>query len=258
MKNFRTIEEYILNIGIDLRNCDLSGVDVTKSDLRNILLPDDKELFQKVKNKSLYKVLLPSNDYSKYNFNEVNINGTVFTEDSKLPKNKDLFQTIYNKELYETKLPILDMNDYNFEDIKIIKTVFTQDSITSNDKDIFQKIYNKSLYNTILPIGDYSKCDLSDVCIVGTNFQENSILPQKANLFQIVRDKSVLNTELPIEVINKLNMYNLKGVEINLTKYKINIIKMVHLYEKYKNNERMEFPQAQLSFRKGKSIYIKK
>ena len=258
MEKFRTIEEYLLNIGTDLRMCELTDVDISRADLRSVLLPDDEKLFQKVKGKSLCKTKLPNGDYSRYDFTGVNLNGTEFQHDSKLPDTKNLFKDIYNSELYETILPKIDCNNYDFTGVRISKTIFTTDSIFSEDKDMFQKVYNKSLYETKLPLSDYSKFDFKDVCIVGTNFQEMSSLPPKVNFFQIVRDKSVLNTVLPSNVVKNLDIYDLSNVEIDLTKYKINILKLSHIYRKYKDNSKIEFPLMQLSTRRKKTIHIKK
>ena len=49
MSNYATIEELLLNIGYDLSNTDLSNVNLIRSDLRNVILPKDKKLFQKIK-----------------------------------------------------------------------------------------------------------------------------------------------------------------------------------------------------------------
>ena len=104
---FKTIEEYILNIGNDLRECSLENVDISKVDLRNILLPEDKNLFQKIKNKSLFKTMLPERDYSKYNFNDVILTGTTFTSKSIIPIDNDFFQLINKKDL----LPNIHLNE---------------------------------------------------------------------------------------------------------------------------------------------------
>lgn len=257
MENYKTIEEYILNIGVDLRDCDLSGVDMTRADLRNVLLPDDVDLFLKIKNRSLLKTKLPELDYSKYNFENVILNGTEFQYNSKLPNQKDLFQIIFNKELYETKLPKININEYDFGEVKISKTIFTKDSVVGDDKELFQKIYNKSLYGTVMPIADYSEFNFKDVQIIGTNFQEKSILPSKLDFFQNIFDKSALKTMLPATMLTNISMYNLTDVEIDLTLYKINIFKIYNIYEKYKDNSNIIYPDFSMTYRKGKQIHIK-
>lgn len=257
MENYKTIEEYILNVGVDLRNCNLSGVDMTRADLRNVLLPDDVNLFQKIKKRSLLKTKLPELDYSKYNFENVILNGTEFQYNSKLPNRNDLFQIIFNKELYETKLPKININDYDFSEVKISKTIFTKDSDIGVDIELFQKIYNKSLYGTVMPIGDYSKFNFKDVQIIGTNFQEKSMLPNKIDFFQNIFDKSALKTILPSSMLSNIDMYNLTDIEIDLTLYKINIFKIYNIYEKYKDNTNIIYPDFDMTYRKGKQIHIK-
>lgn len=258
MDNLKTIEEYILNFGFDLSRYSFENVDISKSDLRDITLPDDTNLFQIIKDKSLHKVKLPSKDYSLYNFEGVDLSGAVFTEDSLLPKTVDLFQKIKNKELYETTLPYIDLDDYNFQDVKIIKAVFTRDSKLSSDTNFFQKIFNKSLYRTTLPTGDYTTYNLDGLCIIGCDFGERSLLSYNVNFFQNIRDKSALYARLPEHIINDLHMYNLSDVEIDLTEYKINILDIFPLYEKFKDCPKIIFPKRELSYRKSKEIYIKK
>lgn len=257
MKNYKTIEEYILNIGTDLRDCNLNGVDMTRADLRNVLLPNDINLFQKINNKSLLNTKLPYLDYSKYNFTDVILNGTEFQENSKLPNRNDLFQIIFNKELYETKLPKINISDYDFNEVKINKTIFTKDSNIGDDTELFQKIYNKSLYGTTMPIADYSTFNFNNVQIVGTNFQEKSMLPNEIDFFQNIFDKSALNTILPSSMLSNIDMYNLTDVEIDLTLYKINIFKIYNIYEKYKDNSNIIYPDINMTYRKGKQICIK-
>lgn len=258
MDNLKTIEEYILNLGFDLRRYSLEDIDITKSDLRDVILPDDINLFQKIKEKSLYKVKLPSKNYSNYNFEGVDLNGTVFTKDSILPKDPELFQKIKDKELYETILPVIDINNYNFDNVKIIKTVFTKDTKLSADKNFFQKVFNKSIYRTVLPIGDYTDYNIDDLCVIGCDFGEESILSYDSNFFQNIRDKSALNTALPRHIVENIDMYNLNDVEIDLTEYKVNILRVIPLYKKFKNNSRIVFPKQEMSYRESKEIHIKK
>lgn len=257
MESYKTIEEFILNIGYNLRNCDLSGVDMSRADLRNVLLPDDVDLFLKIKNRSLLKTKLPELDYSRYNFENVILSGTEFQYNSKLPNQKNLFQIISNKDLYETKLPKINLNNYDFNEVKISKTIFTKDSSIGKDTELFQKIYNKSLYGTIMPIADYSEFNFKDVQIIGTNFQEKSILPSKLDFFQDIFDKSALKTTLPSTMLININMYNLTDVEIDLTLYKVNIFKIYSIYEKYKDNPNIIYPDFNMTYRKGKQIHIK-
>ena len=252
----QTIEEYILNIGTDLSCCDLTDVDITRADLRNIKLPDDPNLFQIIKNKSLFKTKLPENDYSKYNFKGVYLSGAEFTNNSLIPKQKELFQEIKDGELFETKLPKINMNDYDFANVKISKTIFTKDTVFSEDTNFFQIIFNKSIYATKLPVYNYELYDFTDVCIVECDFQEESSLPQTTNFFQKVRDKSALNSKLPSNTIKDLNMYNLNDVEIDLNKYNINIFNASHMYRKYYHNTNIEFPDIELTIRSGKEIKI--
>lgn len=222
MSNYATIEELLLNIGYDLSNTDLSNVNLIRSDLRNVILPKDKKLFQKIKNKSLFGVKLPEGDYSEYDFTDVNLTATVFTINSILPKDKYLFKKIFRRELFNTQLPEINLNDYDFEGVSIAGTIFSRNSVFSDDKDFFQKIHNKNIYRTVLPIHDYSYYDFNDVCVVATDFQEQSQFKNDYNIFQEVRDKSFIGTILPKALIDKIQYYDLSDVDIDLNLYKLN------------------------------------
>lgn len=253
---FKTIEEYILNIGNDLRECSLEDVDISKVDLRNILLPEDKNLFQKIKNKSLFKTMLPEKDYSKYNFNDVILTGTTFTSKSIIPIDNDFFQLINKKDLFETTLPDIQFSKYNFDDIKIAKTKFSKTSIFDAKYDFFQRINNKNIYRTVLPEADYSLYDFNGVQMIGCNFQEKSELPLVIDLFQKIYDKSLLDVKLPTSVLNRIFLYDLSEVEVDWQKYNLDIYTLIQLYEKYKQNKKMIFPEIDISLRTKKEISI--
>lgn len=257
MEIYKTIEEYIINVGYDLSNCDLTGVNIESSNLTDIKLPEDVNLFQKIKKKSLYKVKLPEKDYSNYNFDGVNINGTVFTNSSILPLDRNFFIKISKKEVFETVLPHLDLNNYDFYNVSLVKTIFTKDTILSKDKTFFQNIYNKSIYRTSLPVGDYSCYDFNDVCIIGTDFQEQSKLTEDMNFFQRIRHKSIINTILPDSIVKNISIFNLNGVEVDFNDYKISIMKLYNLYEKYSNEPFIMFPDFNIQIRTNKEIKIK-
>lgn len=222
MNNYTTIEEFLLNIGFDLSDVDLTNINLIRSDLRNVILPKDKNLFQKIKNKSLFGVKLPEGDYSEYDFTGVNLTSTVFTINSILPKDKYLFKKIFRKELFNTQLPKINFDDYDFEGVYIAGTIFSRNSKFSTDKDFFQKIHNKNIYRTILPIHDYSYYNFRDVCVVATDFQEESLFENDYNIFQEVRDKCFLGTILPKSLIDKIQYYDLSDVDIDLNLYKLN------------------------------------
>lgn len=224
MTKYNTIEEVIINEGDNLEYIDLTDVNLIRSDLSDIKLPKDVNLFQKIKGKSLFGVTLPEGDYSEYDFEGVNITSTKFTPNSILPNNKNLFKLIYRSELYGTHLPTIDLNNYDFEGVCIAGAVFTKNSIFSDDIDFFQKIYNKNVYKTTLPTHDYSTYDFHDVNVVATNFQEDSPFEtDNTHFFQTVRDKCFIATILPESLVKKIQYYDLQDVEIDLNMYKLNI-----------------------------------
>lgn len=86
-----------------------------RTDLRNIILPKDKMLFQKIANKSLLLAKLPKQDFSNYDWNGVAISGAEFHPESILPKDKFFLQNIRSKSLYATVMPEMDMANLDDE-----------------------------------------------------------------------------------------------------------------------------------------------
>ena len=208
------INDLIKINGKDLRNCNLNGVrlfgvdileyalsgisnlqevykDVIYTDLEDIQIPDDKELFQKILYKSLMYVKMPKKDYSEYNFKDVIIEKSCFNKEAVLPRDAELFQKIRGKSLMNTVLPIGDYSKYNFKNVCLIDTTFTPDTILPNTKEFLQEIDGKSIRKSKLYTGDYSNWDFTGIDIYGVYFGADVILPKSKDLFNICKNSSV-------------------------------------------------------------------
>lgn len=178
------IEKYGSNLS-HLTLEDFRDVDFTKT-YRDILenrkytithLPNLPELFQVIKDKSLYLGYVPEGDYSNFNFENVNLNGCTFNEKAILPIDYDLFQNIRYKSLEEATLPQGDYSNYDFTDVSVFGTTFTPSSIIP--KDFFIKVYKKSVKYTLLPLGDYTKYDFKGADLNMAFFRQGSVLPEE-------------------------------------------------------------------------------
>ena len=76
---YSSVEEVLLNHGSDWSNLNfVNNINLTNSDLRNIVLPKDPLFLQKIQRKSLAFVKLPSQDLSHYNWKGVIIEFAEF------------------------------------------------------------------------------------------------------------------------------------------------------------------------------------
>ncbi|KGK85780.1 hypothetical protein [Clostridium sp. HMP27] len=182
------IKDLIEKYGSDLSHLtleDFKDVDFTKT-YRDILenhkytithLPNLPELFQVIKDKSLYLGYIPEGDYSNFNFQDVNLNGCTFNEKSILPSDYDLFQNIRYMSLEEVTLPQGDYSNYDFTDVSVSGTTFTPSSIIP--RDFFSKVYKKSVKYALLPLADYTDYDFQGVDLNMAFFRQGSVLPEE-------------------------------------------------------------------------------
>lgn len=108
----------------DFLNEDMRGLD-----LRNVIIPKDKYIFQKIKNKDLSNVKLPYIDMNVYDFSGVNFTGCIFDDNTVFSEDSDFFQKIKNKNLYFVTLPKWDFSNYNFSDVSLVYTEFKEGTV---------------------------------------------------------------------------------------------------------------------------------
>lgn len=164
---------------------DFRGVDFSKT-YRDVVethkyaitqLPNIPDLFQVIKDKSLYLGYVPEGDYSNFNFNDVNLNGCTFNEKAILPSDYNLFQNIRYMSLEEVTLPAGDYSNYDFSDVSVFGTTFTANS--KIPKDFFSKVYKKSVKYALLPLADYTNYDFEGADLNMAFFRQGSILPEE-------------------------------------------------------------------------------
>lgn len=112
-----------------LNSEDFLNEDVRGLDLRNIIIPEDKFIFQKIKNKDLSNVKLPYIDMNIYDFSGVNFTGCIFSDNTIFSKDNNFFQKIKNKNLYFVSLPKWDFSNYNFSNVSLVYTEFKEGTI---------------------------------------------------------------------------------------------------------------------------------
>lgn len=181
-------------------------------DLSLLKIPKDKDFFQKIYTKSIAGCIMPEMDYSKYNFEKVNISHTFFPDNCILPKNTDLFLKIKDKSLRWTRLPIGDYSNYNFKNVLVSNCKFPDGSILP--KNFFKEIAYSDAENTYIPSGDYSNYSFENVKLSGTKFHPNSLLPERSDLFVDMTNYSLC--VLPKHTIKHLHFYFIKTSMLKL------------------------------------------
>lgn len=123
-----------LNIS-DFENVDVRGLDFTDT-----ILPKDRMLFQKIKNKDLSMVKLPFFDMNDYDFLDVNLIGCTFDKNTIFSNDFDFFQKIKKKSLNFVTLPIHDYSLYDFSDVSMIYTIFRDGSVILSNSDMLMNL----------------------------------------------------------------------------------------------------------------------
>lgn len=96
-------------------------------------------------------------DYSNFNFEDFNLNNTIFTRHSKLPENYGFFQAIRNKTAFNTKLTencIKNIHLYDLDGVMINlnNCKWYTEILTTNQIEIIKNKYKNQIgKNIILP-----------------------------------------------------------------------------------------------------------
>ena len=108
------------------------------TDLLNVKFPPNREYFQGIYKKSLYLTKMPKQEYSDYNFKDIDISKCIFHKDSKLPSNTDFFQNIRDKSLEGTVLPSGSYCNYDFSNVLLRDFKITKYIDIPKNKVFFQ------------------------------------------------------------------------------------------------------------------------
>lgn len=125
---------------LKLNVSDFENVDIRGLDFVDAILPKDRMLFQKIKNKDLSMVKLPFFDMNEYDFLNVNLTGCIFNENTIFSDDFNFFQKIKKKSLNFVTLPIHDYSLYDFTGVSMIYTVFRDGSIILSNADMLMNL----------------------------------------------------------------------------------------------------------------------
>lgn len=218
------IIQYAL-LGLSLKAEDnLNYKDIIYTNLTDVLLPKDSNIFQKIQHKSLEYVYLPNQDYSKYNFNNVVLRNCIFTANSKIPTNSMFFQMIKDKDISNSMLPSGDYSKYNFNNVLIKGLQLNKDSILPNTSDFPQKLKEKNICKLTLYNGNYEKWNLKDVNAEYVFWGNNIILPKDKLAFRKLKNSSIkgctfVNKDLSIYDFKDVNIENCTFIKCKLPNY---------------------------------------
>lgn len=161
--------------------CLYSIIGIDHLDLRDINLPENKDLF--------------------YTLN--------YFQSSKGPR-----------EIYGVKLPYIDYNYFNCCGVCIRESTFEKPNNEEDLESFIRAIHSLTRNVPVnVPFSDYSRVSFKSVDISKTHFHKNCILPDNKDFFQNIFLKDASETELPLECLKKIHLYNLDNVKINLNLY---------------------------------------
>ena len=110
---------------------DWSNLDIYNwnfKDLRNVILPKDKDFFKKHSSKVIYNIKLPPIDLNFYDMTGITLNWVVFADGTIFPKDKDFFKRLGKGFFCNTHLPEWDYSIYDFTDLNINDVSFSKKS----------------------------------------------------------------------------------------------------------------------------------
>lgn len=166
----------------ELNNNDLShkpdsliGLSINNSDLSNVKLPDNKQLFMLLSDTYIYKTILPDLDFNKYQLDRIKFSHIVFG--SKTICSEEL---IYNTGLVNCTLPEIDFNSVYKPNrsLSLLGCTLNKNTIFPKDKNFFNIL---TFTNCFLPFWDYSTYTLYSYTLSGCYLHKDSILPN--NIF---------------------------------------------------------------------------
>ena len=191
------LKDIIAEYGNDLRNINLENKNFTKCDFTNVLLPENRELFQKAVFKSLKYSKFNNNDFSYYNMNGIDVEWCVFENGVKFPKEENFLINLKGASIRNTTINVEDLEQYSFKGLDIFGVKFSVSVKLPKKYDFFQIIKDKNISNVVLPFNDYSNYDFDDVCLLGTKFTEDSKITVTKDLFQKIKGKNLNFASLP-------------------------------------------------------------
>lgn len=151
--------------------------------------------------------IFPEIEMDDWDFTDVNIAGSDFSEVLSLPKN--LPQVVQDKNLNGVKFPCIDMEDWDFNGVSVCDSDFC--SVLSLPNNFLQVIEHKDILYTTFPFGmDMKTFDFTDVDVMGADLSWVKALPD--NFLQVIRRKSISEVKLP-----KIDMslWDFRGVYID-------------------------------------------
>lgn len=180
----------ILGLG-NLDNKEIKYTDVIYTDIENIVIPKDKDIFQLIEGKNLSYVKMPKADYTEYDFEGVHLYNTLFPTNSFINPQKDIFQKVYSKNISYSALPTGDYSCVNFSDVEVRGITLNKESLLPNEEKFLQGLKYKSISKAKIYNGVYDKWNLDGVDIEYVTFGEGVEFPRSYNLLRSTRNSSI-------------------------------------------------------------------
>ena len=208
--SFKPSKENIIKYSNRLKKIPLPSLNAYTIDLRGVSFPKDPDFFQKSIEKSISNIYLPEADYSGYNFNNIIMRNTVFSENSILPNDINLFQKISHKDLYGTTLPKADYREYNFKNVSLSYSKFYEGTKLPLNNTFLNDLALYSVNGCSFPSDDYRNTDFSIKYLNGVSIGPSSIIPHNIDFFDSPNSEEIYDIILPSETLENIHLYNIK------------------------------------------------
>lgn len=205
------ILSYALNGYGNLENKNMRYADIIYTNIENVILPKEKDIFQLIEGKNLSYVKMPTFDYTNYDFSGVHLYNTLFPNDAYINPATDIFQNIYNKSISYSYLPTGDYSKVDFSEVDMRGSVFNKESILPNCKNFLKSLKDKSIAKMKIYNGLYDKWDFDGIDIEYVTFGLDFILPKGRNIFKCAKNSSIKGCTF---IRKDLSTYNLNNVDI--------------------------------------------
>ena len=115
---------------------------------------------------------MKENDLSFYDFNGVNIVGTVFGKGCVLPKDRNFLKNVCNASIHTTIFDSYDLSEYDFTDVLIKDAKFSGHCFLPKDENLFLNVKDRDIsgchfYNLDLSMYNFNDVDVESVYFYG-------------------------------------------------------------------------------------------
>lgn len=204
------IKYALLGIG-NIKDGDIFYNDIIYTNIKDIILPKEKDIFQLIDGKNLSYVEMPIADYTIYDFSGIHLYNTMFPIESTITPSKNIFQNVFCKNISYTLCPSGDYSNVDFSGVSIRGATFNKNSVLPNNSFFLQNVKDKSINKAKIYNGIYDNWDFKDVDMEYVTFGAKVTLPKDKNIFRKSKKSSIKGC---IFIEKDLSYYDFTDVDI--------------------------------------------